>query len=90
MLTNLLPFHELDEHDIGTIGGKAVNLSRMIRDGFPVPMGFVVPVGAYDAFFEHNNLSAAIADILDDTDFTDEGSVRASAERIKSYIGEGC
>lgn len=89
MLTNLLPFHELDEHDIGTIGGKAVNLSRMIRAGFPVPIGFVVPVGAYDAFFEHNNLSEAIADILDDTDFTDEGSVRASAERIKSYIGEG-
>ena len=33
--------------DLPTGGGKAVNLGRMTRSGFPVPDGFVVTTTAY-------------------------------------------
>jgi len=36
-----------DGHDPATVGGKAINLARLINAGFPVPDGFVVTTHAF-------------------------------------------
>ncbi len=36
-----------DGHDAGVVGGKAINLARLINAGFPVPEGFVVTTHAF-------------------------------------------
>lgn len=42
------------------VGGKAVALSRLIRLGFRVPPGFVVPAAAFQEFAEWNSLEDVI------------------------------
>ncbi|NDL67858.1 PEP/pyruvate-binding domain-containing protein [Anaerotalea alkaliphila] len=41
---------EISEDDFGLVGGKAYNLGKMIREGIPVPDGFVVTADAYAAY----------------------------------------
>jgi pyruvate,water dikinase len=36
-----------DGHDVNLVGGKAINLARLINAGFPVPDGFVVTTRAF-------------------------------------------
>ena len=36
-------------HDTALVGGKAANLGRLVRAGFPVPEGFVVTTRAWEA-----------------------------------------
>ncbi len=45
-----------DEGDASAIGGKGVNLGRLLQAGFPVPPGFVVPASACKLFFLHIQL----------------------------------
>jgi pyruvate,water dikinase len=41
---------------LAEVGGKACNLGIMIREGLPVPGGFVITTAAYRAFVAHNHL----------------------------------
>lgn len=45
------------ELDASVAGGKGDGLSRLIRGGFPVPAGFVIPTSAYHAFSAANGLA---------------------------------
>lgn len=45
------------EATLAMAGGKAANLSRLIRAGFSVPGGFVVTTEAYRAFVQANGLA---------------------------------
>src|SRR5438094_7124221 len=46
--------------DANVAGGKGDGLSRLIRGGFPVPAGFVIPMSAYAAFVAANGLTSDI------------------------------
>ncbi len=43
----ILPLAEC--RDAASVGGKAINLCRLINAGFPVPGGFAVTTSAYRA-----------------------------------------
>jgi rifampicin phosphotransferase len=43
--------------DVHVAGGKGAGLSRLIRAGFPVPPGFVIPTSTYRAFVAANRLA---------------------------------
>lgn len=49
---------------IHTSGGKALNLSRLIRAGVPVPGGFVVTTAAYREFVQSSGLQQVIDESL--------------------------
>jgi phosphoenolpyruvate synthase/pyruvate phosphate dikinase len=38
---------EIGRNDIADVGGKGANLGELVRNGFPVPPGFVVSAEAY-------------------------------------------
>ena len=44
-------------------GGKAANLGKLLRWGFPVPPAFVVTTVAYDGVVDQNDLGRALADV---------------------------
>jgi phosphohistidine swiveling domain-containing protein len=48
-----LPLHS--ELALDQVGGKAYNLSRMLQQGFPVPLGFVVTNHAFAAFDQNSD-----------------------------------
>lgn len=69
------------------IGGKALNLCRILQAGFKVPYAFIVTVDAYNTFII--NFKDEISKILDSTDFNQEKSVSKGCQRIKSILESG-
>ncbi|MCP4360052.1 MAG: hypothetical protein GY796_18765 [Chloroflexi bacterium] len=55
-MTYTIPFSQLNKTNIPTAGGKGANLGEMTIAGFPVPPGFVLTTGAYDAFVQVHGL----------------------------------
>ena len=49
--------------DLALGGGKAANLGKLLRWGFPVPPGIVVTTVAYDAVVDRNDLGEAISEV---------------------------
>ncbi len=74
------------EISIETVGGKAINLAQMTKDGFRVPPAFAITVDAYDSFITDTGLRERIGAELSKIDFDDEGSLSAGTERIRSMI----
>jgi len=46
-----------DCHDVGQVGGKALNLGKLINAGFPVPDGFAVTTEAFRRAVEITEIS---------------------------------
>lgn len=70
---------------IEKIGGKALNLNRMISAGFNIPPAFVVTVDAYNQFI-NNELKDEIKQILNTVDFKDEKSLIQGCSNIRNII----
>ena len=71
--------------DLPTGGGKAVNLGRMTRSGFPVPDGFVVTTTAYRHAVA---ATAGLADLIDaalaEGDPTDPATAESASRAIRA------
>ncbi len=66
------------------VGGKAVNLSRLSRAGFPVPPGFAVTTEAFRTAVHEHGLRDLVNEALagadpDNPDSVDDASVRIRA-----------
>ncbi len=85
---NPRPIVPLDssELDISLVGGKGVNIAKMISSGFSVPPAYCVTVDAYDMFLDVTGLRKRISDILDSIDFDDDASLENGSEEIKGLI----
>ena len=73
---------------IETVGGKALNLSRLARKGFPVPEGDLIPVAAYLRFCEENHLAAKIAGCLTGASL-EHPAVLESSQTIRGWFDQG-
>ena len=51
LLTNIFRLDEVGAGDGHLVGGKAANLGELLRNGFPVPDGFVVSADTYARFY---------------------------------------
>ena len=85
---NPRPIVPLDSSDldISLVGGKGVNIAKMISSGFSVPPAYCVTVDAYDMFLDVTGLRKRISDILDSIDFDDDASLENGSEEIKGLI----
>ncbi len=54
--------------DLLVAGGKGANLGELVRQGFPVPDGFVVTTAAYAAYLAHNGLDKRLQALLADAE----------------------
>ena len=55
---------KLNKNCIPQAGGKGANLGELINAGLPVPPGFIVTAGAYNAHLESSGLKDIIAEGL--------------------------
>jgi pyruvate, water dikinase len=55
------PLQQLTRSDEPAFGGKSANLGELLAAEIPVPPGFAISTGAYEAFVAHNALQDAIA-----------------------------
>ena len=54
-----------DECEMNLVGGKAFNVSKLSKKGFPVPEGFCVTTRAYEYFMDFNSISEEDEEICD-------------------------
>jgi phosphohistidine swiveling domain-containing protein len=76
--------HATDE---ALVGGKAWNLSRMMRLGVRVPSGFVVTDNAYQLFIDQNRLRSPIREIIDTVNPKDLRTLQRAAASIREIAG---
>ncbi len=72
--------------DIAVVGGKGASLGRLIKEGFPVPSGFVVTTDAYTECIRGNELDATIDTILAEIDYENVESLDAQTAKIRRAI----
>ena len=51
-----------DQDALERVGGKGRSLSKMVREGFNVPRGFIVTADAYRSFIKDNQLQTEIVE----------------------------
>ena len=85
---NPRPVVPLDDSklDISLVGGKGINIAKMISNGFSVPPALSVTTDAYEMFLDLTGLRSKIADVLRDTDFDDDASLDRSSETIRKMF----
>lgn len=85
----LVWFKDVDKEDIPLVGGKGANLGEMIRNGFPVPNGFIVTSIAYREFLKQNDLEVKIKHLLEPVDYSNQKTLEKASSTIKKYIMQG-
>jgi phosphohistidine swiveling domain-containing protein len=80
-------FNEICRDDIALVGGKGANLGELSHAGLPVPPGFVVTTGAYDAFVEAGDLKDEIVGLASQAE--DPAAFEAAEERIRALFARG-
>ncbi len=73
-----VPFPDVGTADVDVAGGKGANLGELVRAGFAVPDGFVVPTAAYALAVRDAGLAATISEEL--AQGSDGAAIRSAVE----------
>ncbi len=82
-MPTILDLADVSDADLPLVGGKAGKLGEMIRQGLPVPPGFVITTDAYRAFLAGTSLKSEVAKILDEVDPAKPETTEGASRRIR-------
>jgi pyruvate, water dikinase len=85
-MSYIVDLSDVSDTDLATVGGKASKLGELVRQGLPIPPGFVVTTGAYQAFVDATALKSEIPSALASIDPTRPETVEAAAQRIRQMF----
>lgn len=85
-MNHLRGFGDLGKADTALAGGKGASLGEMTNAGIPVPPGYVILAGAFDAFLEETDIKADIEAILAKTHHDVMHEVESASEKIQEII----
>src|SRR5271156_5631311 len=74
---------DVSDADLALVGGKAGKLGEMVRQGLPVPPGFVLTTEAYRAFVNGTSLKTEIPAILSTVDAARPASTEEASRQIR-------
>ncbi len=90
MTAHALPFEQLRNTDVGSVGGKNASLGEMISQlsakGVRVPTGFATTADAYREFLAQDGLDTKINDLLDKLDADDTQALAICGTQIRQWI----
>ena len=74
---------------LNRVGGKGLNLTKLIRAGLPVPGGFVVTTDGYDAFVRHLGITDWMAEETSKVDVSNPDDLTSLSRRIRTRFRAG-
>ncbi len=83
-MTYTVDLADVSESDLATVGGKAGKLGELVRQGLPVPPGFVITTAAYQSFVDSTPLKHEIPNALASIHVDQPATVEAAAQRIRA------
>ncbi len=81
----ILPLHS-KEATLETVGGKGASLANLVRAGFSVPDGFLIPTAAYLDYVASNNLQKRILSRLKDLLFDEPAASQEASAEIRAWF----
>ncbi len=63
-MNNVINLENVSKRDVAIAGGKGANLGELIREGFPVPPGFVVTADTYEQVVNNWSLASLSPSII--------------------------
>ena len=92
MTDYVIPFENLRNTYVGSVGGKNASLGEMIsqltQKEIRVPTGFATTAYAFQEFLKHDDLGNQISQELDGLDINDVQQLAASGKKIRNWIME--
>ena len=92
MADYVIPFENLRNTDVGSVGGKNASLGEMIsqltQKEIRVPTGFATTAFAFQEFLKHDDLGNQITKELDGLDINDVQKLATSGKKIRNWIME--
>lgn len=88
MQTVILPLNTT-EATLSLVGGKGLNLTRLVQANLPVPGGFLVATPAYQAFVAANRLQSLLSQTLQDLVPDDPAALQAASDTIRAAFAAG-
>jgi len=89
----ILWFDEVNNKDIGLVGGKNASLGEMynklVKKGINLPNGFCTTAEVYRYFIKKNGLKRPIFDLLKNLDKKDLGNLKSTGKKIRELILKG-
>jgi pyruvate,water dikinase len=82
-MAHVVGLQEVSESDLGLVGGKASKLGELVREGLPVPPGFVLTTEAYDVFVQGTALKTELPAALETIQPDQAETVDAASQRIR-------
>jgi len=79
----IMDLSEVSDLDLPLVGGKAGKLGELIRQGLPIPPGFVLTTEAYRAFVEGTELRTQIPDLLGSIHLDQPETTEAASRKIR-------
>jgi pyruvate,water dikinase len=79
----IMDLSEVSDQDLPLVGGKAGKLGELIRQGLPIPPGFVLTTEAYKAFVEGTQLRTLIPEFLRTIDLEHPESTETASRKIR-------
>ncbi|HET8970085.1 MAG TPA: PEP/pyruvate-binding domain-containing protein, partial [Candidatus Nanopelagicales bacterium] len=79
--TAAVDLNDIGPDDLGSVGGKALNLGRMLRARLPVPPGFCVTTAAYQRV-----VGDRLAEVIADLRLADDDERGRLAERARGIV----
>ena len=90
MSIQVIPFEQLRNTDVGSVGGKNASLGEMISQlnakGVRVPTGFATTADAYREFLAQGGLDNKINDLLDKLNADDTQALAKCGMQIRKWI----
>ncbi len=77
---------ETSASDLPTVGGKAGKLGELVRQGLPIPPGFVITTAAYQAFVDATSLKTELPATLASIRPDQPATVEAAAQKLRSLF----
>ena len=92
MSAHAIPFEQLRNTDVGSVGGKNASLGEMISQlsakGVRVPTGFATTADAYREFLAQDGLDKKINELLDKLNADDTQALAICGTQIRKWIME--
>ena len=80
----VLDLSEASDADLPLVGGKAGKLGELVREGLPVPPGFVITTEAYRRFVEETGIGQVIGTALAQVDEARPSSLEEASRKIRA------
>jgi len=80
----IVNLQDVSDTDRPLVGGKASKLGELVRQGLPIPPGFVLTTEAYQSFVDHTALKTEIPSALATIDAEKADTVEAASQRIRA------